>query len=348
MHISAQTLRDRLRGSLIAAAATPMTADGDVDLDLVTRYLAGLVADGAGALAVLAHTGRGPFLPPEVRAGVIDRAVALGVPVLVGVGGHPTTPHPDQAATETALDGAVTDGAVTDGAVTDGAVTGEAALERAVERTVAEARVAAGLGAAGVLVFPGAGDRVALHDAVWRACGLPMIAFDLYTRPCPPDVLAALLAHPGVAGLKTALLSDAMGCQRAIALARRAGRLAITGEDRMFGPSLLWGAEAALVGIAAAGVEITAAVLETFRGRDLRAFEEASARLDRLAQVTFTEPMEGYVQRMLWLAEAEGRIPGRYAHDPYGPPLHEAERAEVVRHRGPARPGDQGEAGLAT
>jgi 4-hydroxy-tetrahydrodipicolinate synthase len=319
MHISAQTLRDRLRGSLIAAAATPMTADGEVDLDLVARYLAGLVADGAGALAVLAHTGRGPFLAPEVRAGVIERAVALGVPVLVGVGGHPRATEP-------------------------------VVTEPEAERTVAQARVAAGLGAAGVLVFPSAGDRAALHDAVWRASGLPMIAFDLYTRPCPPAVLGALLAHPGVAGLKTALLSDAMGCQQAIALARRAGRLAITGEDRMFGPSLLWGAEAALVGIAAAGVEITAAVLDAFRGSDLRAFEEASARLDRLAQATFTDPMEGYVQRMLWLAAAEGRIPGAYAHDPYGPPLPEGERAAVVRHAGRARPesSDQGDAKLAT
>ncbi|MBN6051801.1 dihydrodipicolinate synthase family protein, partial [Nonomuraea sp. RK-328] len=311
MHNSAQTLRDRLRGSLIAAAATPMTAAGEVDLDLVSHYLAGLVADGAGALAVLAHTGRGPFLAPEVRAGVIERAVALGVPVLVGIGGHP------------AADGSP---------VGDGSPAGDG-----VERAVEEARVAARLGAAGVLVFPSAGDRPALHDAVWRASGLPMIAFDLYTRPCPPEVMAEILAHPGVAGLKTALLSDAMGCQRAIALTREAGRLAITGEDRMFGPSLLWGAEAALVGLAAASVEVTAAVLDAFRGSDLRAFEEASGRLDRLAQATFTEPMEGYVRRMLWLAAAEGRIPESHAHDPYGPPLPEGERAEVVRHRGRTR-----------
>lgn len=376
MHISAQTLRDRLRGSLIAAAATPMTADGEVDLDLVARYLAGLVADGAGALAVLAHTGRGPFLAPEIRAGVIERAVALGVPVLVGVGGHPTPPnraHPatgheatghaaaghaaaghevtgHAAAEHAASEHAATGHAVTEPMATEPMATEPMVTEPEAERTVAEARVAAGLGAAGVLVFPSAGDRAALHDAVWRASGLPMIAFDLYTRPCPPAVLGALLAHPGVAGLKTALLSDAMGCQQAIALARRAGRLAITGEDRMFGPSLLWGAEAALVGIAAAGVEITAAVLDAFRGSDLRAFEEASARLDRLAQATFTDPMEGYVQRMLWLAAAEGRIPGAYAHDPYGPPLPEEERAAVVRHAGRARPesSDQGDAKLAT
>ncbi|MET7464732.1 dihydrodipicolinate synthase family protein [Nonomuraea sp. NPDC005501] len=310
MHISAQNLRDRLRGSLVAAAATPMTAAGEVDLDLVSHYLAGLVADGAGALAVLAHTGRGPYLSPQVRAGVIERAVALGVPVLVGVGGHSGTAGPAAA-----------------------------------EATTDQARVAADLGAAGVLVFPSAGDRPALHDAVWRASGLPMIAFDLYTLPCPPEVMTEILTHPGVAGLKTALLSDAMGCQRAIALAREAGRLAITGEDRMFGPSLLWGAEAALVGIAAAAVEVTAAVLDAFRGDDLRAFHEASDRLDRLARVTFTEPMEGYVRRMLWLAAAEGRIPGSHAHDPYGPPLpadkHAQEHAEVVRHRGRVRTADR-------
>ncbi|MER7501627.1 dihydrodipicolinate synthase family protein [Nonomuraea pusilla] len=290
MDISARNLRDRLRGRLIAAAATPMTSSGRVDLDVVSRYLAGLVSDGAGALAVLAHTGRGPFLPPRVRADVIRIAVALGVPVLVGVGGD-AGKGPEQGAEQ--------------------------------------ARVAAELGADGVLVFPSAGDRVALHEEIWRASGLPLIAFDLYTRPCPPETLRRLLEHPGVAGLKTALLSDAMGCQRAIQLTRAAGRLAITGEDRMFGPSLLWGAEAALVGIAAATVQVTAAVMEAYRGDGLRAFADASARLDRLAQATFTEPMEGYVQRMLWLAAAEGRIPATHACDLYGPPLLEEERTAL-------------------
>ncbi|MFC5826245.1 dihydrodipicolinate synthase family protein [Nonomuraea insulae] len=291
MDISAQNLRDRLRGALIAAAATPMTESGEVDLDVVSRYFAGLVADGATGLAVLAHTGRGPYLAPEIRAAVVERAVALGVPVLVGVGGS----GPD-----------------------------------GVQDPPEQARVAAELGADGVLVFPSAGDRVALHEEVWRAARLPMIAFDLYTLPCPAATMGALLEHPGVAGLKTALLSDAMGCQRAIELTRAAGRLAITGEDRMFGPSLLWGAQAALVGIAAASVGVTAAVMKAFEGSDLRAFEEASGRLDRLAAATFTDPMEGYVRRMLWLAAAEGRIPWSFAHDPYGPALPEGERAAVV------------------
>lgn len=272
----AAQLRDLLRGKLLAAAATPMTPAGDVDLDLVSQYLAGLVADGADGLAVLAHTGRGPFLTPEVRAGIIARAVALGVPVIVGIGG---------------------------------------------DAVVEQAKAAAELGADGVMLFPSPGDRPAEHDSVWRSTGLPMIAFDLYSSPCPPAVLRELVQHPGVAGLKTALLSDAMACQEAIAITRAADRLAITGEDRMFGPSLLWGAEAALVGLAAAQVRVTADVMRAFRGSDLRAFERASARLDALAASTFTEPMEGYVQRMLWLAADEGRIPATHAHDLYGPPL---------------------------
>ncbi|TMR33816.1 dihydrodipicolinate synthase family protein [Nonomuraea zeae] len=311
--MSAQNLRDRLRGALIAAAATPMTESGEVDLDVVSRYLAGLVADGATGLAVLAHTGRGPYLASETRAAVIERAVALGVPVLVGVGGGPDPDGESRSGREASRSGPEMSRS---GPESSG--------------TAEQARVAAELGADGVLVFPSAGDRVALHDEVWRAARLPMIAFDLYTLPCPAGTMRALLEHPGVAGLKTALLSDAMGCQRAIELTRRAGRLAITGEDRMFGPSLLWGAQAALVGIAAASVGVTAAVMEAYRGSDLRAFEEASGRLDRLAAATFTEPMEGYVRRMLWLAATEGRIPESFAHDPYGPPLPEGERAVVV------------------
>ncbi|MGP3960359.1 dihydrodipicolinate synthase family protein [Nonomuraea sp. 3N208] len=278
----AARLRDRLRGGLVAAALTPMTRAGEVDLDLAEAYFRRLVASGADALAVLAHTGRGPFLPPDVRAGVIARARRVGVPVIVGIG------------------------------------------------AVADAGMAADLGADGVLVFPAPGDRVALHEEVWAAAGLPMIAFDLYTDPCPPATLRRILRLPGVAGLKAALLSDAMACQETIALTREAGRLAVTGEDRMFGPSLLWGAEAALVGIAAASVETTAAVMRAFEADDLRTFEKASARLDRLAAATFTAPMEGYVQRMFWLAAAEGLIPDSHAQDPYGPALPEGERAGVL------------------
>ncbi|MDH6464162.1 4-hydroxy-tetrahydrodipicolinate synthase [Micromonospora sp. A200] len=287
----AAALRDRLRWKLVAATATPVDGNGVVDEAILDQYLRGLVTDGADALAVLAHTGRGPFLDAATRDLVIRRAVATGVPVIVGVGGRP-------------------------GERTD--------------EVAAQASGAAALGAAAVLVFPVGSDALAHHDAVWRAAGLPMLAFDLYVRPYPQAELAALLEHPGVAGVKVARLHDAMACQAALAAARAVDRLAVTGEDRMFGPSLMWGAQAALVGLAAAAVPVTAAVLRAYADQRYADFVAASAGLDRLAQVTFTEPMEGYVRRMLWIAADEGRIPESHAADPYGPALPEDDRARVL------------------
>ncbi|MEU9508005.1 dihydrodipicolinate synthase family protein [Micromonospora sp. NPDC048170] len=288
---AAAALRDRLRWRLVAATATPMDADRTVDAEVLDRYLRGLVADGADALAVCAHTGRGPYLDAATRDLVTRHAVGTGVPVVVGVGGRPGE-HTDDVA--------------------------------------AQAARAATLGAAGVLVFPVDGDAVAHHDVVWRAAGLPMLAFDLYTRPYSASRLAALLEHPGVAGVKVARLHDALACQAALATAHRSDRLAVTGEDRMFGPSLMWGAQAALVGLAAAAVPVTAAVLRAYADGRHGDFVAASARLDRLAEVTFTDPMEGYVRRMLQIAADEGRIPATHAVDPYGPVLPDGDRDRVL------------------
>ena len=253
-------LRDRLRWRLIAAAATPADPAGEVDAGVLATYLGGLVADGADALAVLAHTGRGPYLSEHVRDLVVRTAVDTGVPVVVGVGGRPGE-RPDSV--------------------------------------VRAAGHAAELGAHGLLVFPPDVGAVERHDAVWRAAGVPLLAFDLYTRPYPPPVLAELLDHPGVAALKVARLHDAIACQ------------------------------AALVGLAAAAVPVTAGVLRAFADKEYAEFVVASARLDRLASVVFDEPVEGYVQRMLWVAAAEGRIPPAHAHDPHRPDLSDVEQDQV-------------------
>jgi 4-hydroxy-tetrahydrodipicolinate synthase len=268
IHPSAAALRDKLSGRLIAAALTP-TADAAI----FKGYAESLVRDGAEALAVAAHTGRGPHLSAAERETVVKAAQGLGVPVLVGV------------------------------------------------EDAAQARAAASLGADGVLVFPPLADAPAVHDEIWSAGGLPMIAFDLYIRPYPPQVLARVLEHPGVAGLKLARLHDAIACQHGIAAARAADRLAITGEDRMFGASLMWGAQAALVGLAAASVSITADTLRAWRENRFADFVAASARTDAFAGSTFFEPFDGYVQRLQWIAAAEGRFPPEYATDPYAPPL---------------------------
>lgn len=280
----AADLRDRLSGRLVAATLSPACATG-LDPEVLDGYLRSLLADGAEALAVAAHTGRGPHLTAEQRDLVVRTAVRTGAPVLVGVSG-----------TEAA----------------------------------AQAVRAAELGAHGVLVFPPDEDAEPQHDAIWRAGGLPMLAFDLYLRPYPPAVLARLLRHPGVAGVKLARLHDAIACQTGITMARDTDRLAVTGEDRMFGASLLWGAQAALVGLAAAAVHVTGDTLRAWNRGDHTGFVAASARTDAFAAVVFDAPVDGYVQRMQWIAAAEGRIPAAYATDPYVPALPETERERVI------------------
>ncbi|NUR72568.1 MAG: dihydrodipicolinate synthase family protein [Hamadaea sp.] len=274
----AAELRDRLRGQLIAATATPTGPDG-VNPEVLANYLRGLVTDGVGALAVLAHTGRGPFQSDSVREQVIRAAVDTGVPVVAGVQG------------------------------------------------VREAQRAAEAGADALLVFPPApGEAVAVHQALWEASELPLIAFDLYLRPYPLPVVRDLVELPGVAGLKVALLRDDAACKDAFAATNEADRLAITGEDLMFAPSIAWGAQAALVGIAAAAVQATDRVLQAA----LAGEAQDTAPFDRYAETIFGDPVDGYVQRMLWVAAAEGRIPPEYAVDPHGPALPDGEHERVL------------------
>ena len=296
-------LNGRLRWSLVAAAATPMRADGSTDPEVCSAYFAQLVRAGAGGLAVAAHTGRGDRLPIATKADLVRRAAALDVPVVAGVGGH------------------------ADGAGHD--------LEWAA--------TAAAAGADALLVFPPAETDpdtvVAHHEAVARASGLPLVVFDLYTRPYTPATLVRLLELPSVAAFKPARLHDAIACQEGIAAARARGRLVLTGEDRMLGASLMWGAEGALIGLAAAAVQISVAAVDTFAAavhtssRDAAArFLEVSAIVDELSRVTFRPPYDGYVQRMLWIAADEGALPAEFAVDPYRPAdLDDAERDEVVR-----------------
>lgn len=284
-------IAERLRWALVAAALTPMDADATVDADACAAYYERVLAGGADALAIGAHTGRGPFLPVAVRERLIRAAAGLGVPVVAGVG------HDDDAG--------------------------------------AEAAARAGADALLVLAPPRPEPDRALdaHDRLHRVSGLPMVAFDLYTRPYPLPVLRAVLDHPAVVAFKPARLHDAVACQDGIAAARSRGVLVLTGEDRMFGPSLLWGAEGALVGLASAAVPVTAAALRSFRaaGEDGAGFVRASRVLDELAAVAFGDPVDGYVQRMLWIAADEGLIDHRLAVDPYRPPdLRDDERDHVL------------------
>ncbi|WP_371407192.1 dihydrodipicolinate synthase family protein [Kribbella sp. NBC_00662] len=306
-------LVERLRGTLLPAVVTPMDSDGVVAYDALTAYAGALTAQSVGGLAVWAHTGRGLYLSPGDRAKVLETwRQATDVPIVAGVG----VPRATEAS----------------------------GLQEAADATVEMALAAAAGGADAVMVYPlaalgdlpdGDAQAVALHERVAAESGLPLVGFYLHGEaggyPYSPSLIKDLLSLPSMLGVKTATLDRAIGCQDAIWAGRGTGKLLITGEDRMYGPSFMWGADTALVGIASAQVELSAAVLRAWTAGDHSGFLTASDRLDRFAAATFYAPIEGYVQRMLWAAEWEGLMPAEAAHDPYGPDLPPGERDLVIR-----------------
>ncbi|GAA1558171.1 4-hydroxy-tetrahydrodipicolinate synthase [Kribbella sancticallisti] len=306
-------LVDQLRGTLLPAVVTPMDGSGVVAYDALTSYAEAIAAGPIGGLAVWAHTGRGLYLSESDRSKVLSTwRQATSAPIVAGVG-VPRALSVDN-------------------------------LQEAADATVAMAVSAASHEADAVMVYPlaalgsqpdGHDAAVRLHERVAAACGLPLVGFYLHGEaggyPYPPVLIRDLLELPEMLGIKTATLHQAIGCQDAIWAGRSTGKLSITGEDRMFGPSMMWGADTALVGIAAAQVELSAAVLRAWTAGDHHGFVAASERLDRFAAATFYDPIEGYVQRMLWAAVWEGLLPEDAAHDPYGPSLPAAERDTVIR-----------------
>lgn len=306
----AADLAGRLHGTAVPAVLTPMGADRELDVAALERYADAITSTRIGGVAVWAHTGRGPYLTPDERRTVLATFRSrTDMPVVAGV------------------------------APPRGVDAGEQA-----DAALAVAEDAAAGGADALLVFPPAAfadrpDREAavldLHVRLAERVGLPLMLFVLHAAaggyPYSPGLLRDLLAIPSVLGVKIATLDSAMTCQdvTGIVLSEFPDRVAVTGEDRMFGPSLMWGAQAALVGIAAARCDLTTDLLASWYSGDRSGFVDASARMDRFATATFVAPIEGYVQRMLWAAEAEGLIPSEAAYDPFGPGVPAAEREHV-------------------
>lgn len=305
----ARRLADAVRGRLIAAPATPLDAAGHLvpaDLD---RY-AGAIAGAVDGVCVWAHTARGLALTDAQRDAVLAAFRAATSGPLVAAVGPPAGTGDDF---EAQLSGA--------------ARLGE--------------RAAAG-GADALMVYPVPGLRppdtrarrtVRLHAEVAAAAGLPVTGFLLYPEAggiaYDRGLLMELCSRPEVFGVKVATLRDAMACQDAIDAVHSGGALALTGEDRMFGASLMWGADAALVGVAAAAADLSRRLVRTWFAGSAAEFVAASRRLDRFAAALFRDPVDGYVQRMLWVAQREGIVPDRSACDPYGTRLDDAERLAV-------------------
>ncbi|HXG97814.1 MAG TPA: dihydrodipicolinate synthase family protein [Gemmatimonadales bacterium] len=189
-------------------------------------------------------------------------------------------------------------------------------------------------GADALLAFPRRDDPVAFHQDLGHE--LPVIAFYLYEAAggvaYDDSTLRAILSLPTVIGIKVATLDSVMTFQRIAAVMRdHPDKLLISGEDRFLGYSLMMGARAALIGMGSALTDAQGRLLMLKKERLDAAFLRLSAQLDAFGEITFRQPMEGYIRRMLWALAAEGVIPDEACDDPWGPPLPAAERDAVRR-----------------
>ena len=305
-------------GKVIPAVPVPFTSRGKIDDAAQNQYIRWMARQRIGGVAVWAHTGRGLKLSDGQRHEVLAawRSGLTTVPIVCGVG----VPHGSRLPTSA-------------GARTDAAIAHTVRLARAAKEGGAAAVMVHPPGALGTLRDV-ARRVVALHAAVAEV-GLPVIAFYLYQAASglaySTETVRTVLATPGVIGIKLATLDSVMTFQELATVVQSTPKaLLITGEDRFLGYSLMMGAQAALIGMAAACTDTTVALLDAWRSADRVRFFAQNELVDRFGAATFAPPMEGYVQRMLWALEADGVLEAG-ARDPFAPRMPATERDRVVQ-----------------
>jgi 4-hydroxy-tetrahydrodipicolinate synthase len=307
------TFSSRIEHGLIPAVPVPFRVDGRVDEAAQERYVAYMAAQPIAGVAVWAHTGRGLRLSGEQRNAVLrswrsglgpDKVIVAGVGVPPG-------------------------GSTDPGAYIDSAV--------------AIAESALGGRADALLVHPPSlfGGKNSNEDIIFKyherlaSLRVPLIVFYLYEAAggisYSVDLLRRIMSLPEVAGIKLATLDSLMTYQTVAKLLNGEfpGKTLITGEDRFLGYSLMCGAKAALIGMGSACTQLQADLLRSYFAGKGEEFLQLSERVDRLSQVLFIPPMEGYIRRMLWTLVHLGVLSIESAHDPWGPELPQSEFVNI-------------------
>ena len=291
--------------------AVPIIVDkrGKIDVPVLQKYVDWLAPQKVAGVAVWAHTGRGLKLDSSSRKVVAEMwKDKLDEKLLIcGVGGFGDTP------------------------------------EELITSSLKMAREACDCGADALLAFPPSRLRdsnhreavVHYHHALTEL-GLPVLAFYLYGSAGGISyddlLLRQILDLPGIAGIKVATLDSVMRFQEIAALMEDfPQKILVTGEDRMLGYTLMCGATAALVGLGGVHTQLQLRMFNAWHEKDYPTFVRLSQLVDTLAEVTFVEPMEGYIGRLLYCLSVEGIIPETAIRDPWGPELITEEKVRIGR-----------------
>ena len=291
-----------LAGGLIPAVPVMFDREHRFHERAHEAYVSFISSQPIAGVAVWAHTGRGLSLDQDTAQRVMRQwRQAIDKPLIAGVGARSQESNP-RAATD---------------------------------KTIAMASAAADYGADALLVYPPSwlqhheqrDTLIVEHHEHLSKLGLPLVLFYLYEAAggvrYSNTVLDELLTLPNVIGIKMATLDSVMTYQDVATQiqARHPNKLLITGEDRFLGYSLRRGAKAALIGMGAVCSDLQAELIEAHFAGQADRFLELSDQGDRLAEVLFIDPMEGYIGRILYALARLGVISADAANDPWGPPL---------------------------
>ncbi|MNZ69446.1 putative 2-keto-3-deoxy-galactonate aldolase YagE [compost metagenome] len=315
-----ESVRQKMKGGMVPAVPVPRYKDGRIHTEAQTAYAAYLSKMHICGVAVWSHTGRGLHLSEEERFDIF-RAWKSTLP----------------------KDKLIIAGA---GAKFDSCLSFDKRAAEWRREAIEMARQAVDLGSDALLVFPPviyrelpsvARDRhIVEYHGELAELGLPLVLFYLYEAgggmEYTDEVLKELLSLSSTVGIKMASLDSVMSLQQVSTLVSKEfpDRLLITGEDRMFGYSLMRGANSSLMGLGAAYPNIQHALINSYRDQDYERFMELSLRIDNYAEATFTEPMDKYILRMLWCLVCAGVIPREAAYDIAG---HEMSEEEIEKLR---------------
>ena len=300
---SLDQLNATIAEGLVPAVPVMFDREGRFHETAHEAYVSFMSTQPIAGVAVWAHTGRGLLLDEETAQRVMRqwRQGLADKPLIAGVGTRNSQASP----------------------------------EAATSATLAMAQAAADCGADALLVYPPSwlrhheqrDSQIVKHHERLSQFGLPLVLFYLYEAAggvrYTEAVLDELLSLPNVIGIKMATLDSVMTYQDVSnhIQSRHPDKLLITGEDRFLGYSLLRGAKAALIGMGAVCSDLQAELLAAHFAGKAERFLELSDSIDRLAEVLFIDPMEGYIGRILYALAKLGVIPADAANDPWGPAL---------------------------
>jgi len=287
----AQDIHERLRHRLIPAVPVPFTSERIIHHDSHVRMAEYLSDMPIGGVAVWAHTGRGLLMSEDERAEVLTHwRKSLPKTVLIaGAGSRAMAEHAKSLGADAILCHPPTH-------IRDGQKRDEAIVEYHHELSMV---------------------------------GLPLILFYLYEAAGGIDysetILKQLFELPNTIGIKIATLNSVVTFQDLAQWIKSEypDKLLITGEDRFLGYSLIMGADSALVGMGGALTALQAEMMQAFYDQDFDRFIYQSKIVDQFAIATFTDPMEGYISRMLYALSWLGIVSSVAIHDPWGPDLPE-------------------------